>query len=146
MGAATAQGRINLYIMISSSLFIHIFVSWLFGALLCGECTPLLVCQRNEKESVVNSSSMDRRGLLESRLRLSGRTDWRDQNKGFRQWKTNFCFSSCLILLHNSCFNLNPTFIQICCETVGAAGLLLINCVCSQCQSLKQVHPKYRNY
>lgn len=61
-----APERINLYIMISSSPFIHIFVSWLFGALLCGGYTPPFACQRDENKSVVNRFSVDRRGLLES--------------------------------------------------------------------------------
>lgn len=65
-GQLQLQERINLDIMISSRLSFHIFVSWLFWTLLCGKYTSLLARPKDENKSVVNRSSVDRRGLLES--------------------------------------------------------------------------------
>lgn len=45
------------------------------------QSTPPLACQRDENKSVVNRSSVDRGGLLESHLVMMGRTGWSKRRK-----------------------------------------------------------------
>lgn len=60
-GQLQLQERIHLYIMISSGLSFHFFCFMALFGLFCVESTL-----EDENKSVVNRSSVDRRGLLES--------------------------------------------------------------------------------
>lgn len=73
-GQLQPQERINLYMMISSGRYLHIFVSWLFWGFLLEGTLFLLVCLKDENKSVVNMNADKRLNKLLLFCRLTSAT------------------------------------------------------------------------